>query len=422
MDFDGLQKVQEEHKAGLTKSQDQAKSILKQKTEYETLLQKLETITDKTSYNVMVPLGGSKAFFEAQVEHTNEIMVLLGDNWFAERSAKEAREICQRRIDKCQSMLDGLDKESKLYQSWLQEASKIDTEIREDGTKDIVEDYDEEKEKQWRIEHQARVKAEKNLASERTADAGDDDDFWRRLDELELEEELEQHEALLKQKQECKMKDSESEDEDRDWSDSPSITDDDEDSAEDSKHSEDDTDDGPKRSVSFGNVSERLFSREQDNGNLSDEPSVSALSGRPEISTKVVHIQHTHSSPSFLALAKTTEGDRKFPRHPGELVELFHSGPPQLKVEPPKVSTPKKSILKKSKYDLKVSNINNDSDGRGAVETQKKMNFATTPQTAVSDIVIERNPENKLSTPIAQKEAKPKTQIISRFRATRINQ
>ena len=29
--------------------------------------------------------------------HTNEIMVLLGDNWFAERSAKQAAEIVQRR-------------------------------------------------------------------------------------------------------------------------------------------------------------------------------------------------------------------------------------------------------------------------------------------------------------------------------------
>ena len=50
----------------------------------------------------------------------------------------------------------------------------------------------------------------------------------------------------------------------------------------------------------------------------------------------------------------------------------------------------------------------------------KKMNFVTTPQSAVSDVVVERNPEDKAT--VASKEAKPKTQILSRFRATRINQ
>lgn len=35
-----------------------------------------------------------------QLVHTNEILVLLGDNWFAERSAKQASNIVKRRI-KC---------------------------------------------------------------------------------------------------------------------------------------------------------------------------------------------------------------------------------------------------------------------------------------------------------------------------------
>ena len=30
--------------------------------------------------------------------HTNEVLVLLGDNWFAERSAKQAAEIVDRRM------------------------------------------------------------------------------------------------------------------------------------------------------------------------------------------------------------------------------------------------------------------------------------------------------------------------------------
>jgi len=33
-----------------------------------------------------------------KIVHTNEIMVLLGDNWFAERSEKQATEIAERRM------------------------------------------------------------------------------------------------------------------------------------------------------------------------------------------------------------------------------------------------------------------------------------------------------------------------------------
>ena len=44
-----------------------------------------------------VPFG-QKAFMPGQLVHTNEILVLLGDNWFVDRSAKQAGEIVQRRV------------------------------------------------------------------------------------------------------------------------------------------------------------------------------------------------------------------------------------------------------------------------------------------------------------------------------------
>jgi hypothetical protein len=53
-------------------------------------MNKLETITDKTTHEVMVPFT-KKAFMPGRLVHTNEILVLLGDNWFVERSAKQAR-------------------------------------------------------------------------------------------------------------------------------------------------------------------------------------------------------------------------------------------------------------------------------------------------------------------------------------------
>ena len=53
-------------------------------------MDKLETITDKITHEVMVPFT-KKAFMPGHLVHTNEILVLLGDNWFVERSAKQAR-------------------------------------------------------------------------------------------------------------------------------------------------------------------------------------------------------------------------------------------------------------------------------------------------------------------------------------------
>ena len=46
-----------------------------------------------------VPFG-PLAFMPGKLVHTNEILVLLGDNWFVDRSAKQACEIIDRRV-KC---------------------------------------------------------------------------------------------------------------------------------------------------------------------------------------------------------------------------------------------------------------------------------------------------------------------------------
>ena len=42
---------------------------------------------------------GSKAFFPGELVHTNELMVLLGNNYFAEKSAKQAVELVDRRLE-----------------------------------------------------------------------------------------------------------------------------------------------------------------------------------------------------------------------------------------------------------------------------------------------------------------------------------
>lgn len=65
--------------------------------DYEGLKGTLQTLPDKTEHDVMVPIG-KHAFFPGQLVHTNEIMVLLGDNYFIERSARQATSIAERRL------------------------------------------------------------------------------------------------------------------------------------------------------------------------------------------------------------------------------------------------------------------------------------------------------------------------------------
>ncbi|KAJ2796400.1 uri1, prefoldin-like chaperone [Coemansia helicoidea] len=68
------------------------------KTEYRELQQTLRSLPEEIEYEAMVPVG-PLAFFPGKLVSTNEILVLLGDNWFVERSATQAAEIARRRED-----------------------------------------------------------------------------------------------------------------------------------------------------------------------------------------------------------------------------------------------------------------------------------------------------------------------------------
>ena len=54
--------------------------------DYEELRQTLQSLPERVEHRVMVPFG-KMAFFPGSLRHTNEITVLLGDNYFALRSA-----------------------------------------------------------------------------------------------------------------------------------------------------------------------------------------------------------------------------------------------------------------------------------------------------------------------------------------------
>ena len=91
--------------------------------------------------------------------HTNEILVHLGDNWFTQRSAKQSVEITDRRIEKYNQFLNGIDKNEKQIVDWL---NKID-ELKNDNQQliEIHEEYDEAAERKWREKHRENVRKQK---------------------------------------------------------------------------------------------------------------------------------------------------------------------------------------------------------------------------------------------------------------------
>jgi len=361
-------------------------------------------------------------------------MVLLGDNWFVERSAKDASEICQRRIERCEEMLENLDKEIKLFKSWQNEADQLG---QDENLLEIREPYDEDEESKWRIKHRDRVKQERlqtSNAVDTTQEVEDEDNLWQRLDELELEEELEAHLEAERSKESSKAKaddscfiradDAEEEEED-DWSVSPPLSDEEETEEEEpeveiknglKEKVSDKIIGGPRRSVSFGDVSERLFSREQDNGLLRETISEQAITSVHNVvaETKIIEFQQTKTNFSTSVVI----GDNPtIPNCPGDLVRLY--GAKQTTV-PTRKKAPKKSILKSdSKYGPLIKTEQ--------VTTQAPLNtprVSLKKPVAVSDVVVERKSPsgNGNSNSSGEASKTPVTQVLSRFRATRVHQ
>merc|ERR1719148_384879 len=143
-------------------------------------------------------------------------------------------------------MLEDLEKEVKMYKSWQREAEQLG---QDENLLEIREPYNEDEENKWREKHRDRVKQEKQSLSKQAAkpnikNSSNDngDNFWQRLDELELEEELDAHleaqEGLesnedfrFRSGSEEKTRENDEEDEeaeteeDDDWSVSPPLSD-----------------------------------------------------------------------------------------------------------------------------------------------------------------------------------------------------
>ncbi|XP_048253611.1 unconventional prefoldin RPB5 interactor-like [Haliotis rufescens] len=201
MEATHLARLRQEQDKAIEETENKIAQWQQYQSDYEALHRRLRTLPDKVEHDVMVPFG-SLAFMPGRLVHTNEVMVLLGDNWFVERSAKQAAEIVSRRIKAVEENLEKLREEKRLltprqvFTQELEDMAQGSSDIKE-----IVEKYDSDTEKEWRVQHKKNVrvyreKLKKDKSTpkpEKKDEPVSDEALWARLDELEKLE-AEQHE------------------------------------------------------------------------------------------------------------------------------------------------------------------------------------------------------------------------------------
>ncbi|OQV24049.1 putative Unconventional prefoldin RPB5 interactor [Hypsibius exemplaris] len=168
--------------------------------EYLALRDRLTTLADQPRYNpAVIPLG-PHAVVRGELVHTNEVLVFLGDNYFAERSAKQACEIASRRIAAVERNLAKLTEERNLIQGKMDMlANLVQTQSLEDNNNMVeIREALEEEDPSSHHKHNQHSQPGAAVASrfsepDKSPRLATDEEIMNRLDQLQ-DEELEQEE------------------------------------------------------------------------------------------------------------------------------------------------------------------------------------------------------------------------------------
>jgi prefoldin alpha subunit len=191
--------------------------------QYNQLANTLKTLPNKFTHSAMIPLG-PLAFQRGEIVNTNELLVLLGDNYFLQTTANHARKIVNNRVEYIKNKISNLQQEIEQITQAKSVGHQIfqDKQYNEEGDEivEIKEEYNEEHEENNPIHSIEEVTKEtsstagespsatpSNLVSHATelpssVVAGlnnisemsneEFDEFWAELEELEEDEEAKQ--------------------------------------------------------------------------------------------------------------------------------------------------------------------------------------------------------------------------------------
>ncbi|XP_052008727.1 unconventional prefoldin RPB5 interactor-like [Xyrauchen texanus] len=202
----GVERLKEEHRKVVKDCRGQIEHWKKVEKDYESLQDRFRTLPDKLSYDIMVPFG-PLAFMPGKLVHTNELTVLLGDNWFAKCSAKQADSLVEHRMKHVKNALDDLQKTVKNFENRADFTD--DLERLTGGTGDFVDireevvNEEEVTKGKHRFAHKPNSKPKQEYVLKLKGENGkgegekgsrrgvlSEKELWARLDELECQEEL----------------------------------------------------------------------------------------------------------------------------------------------------------------------------------------------------------------------------------------
>ncbi|KAK9285005.1 hypothetical protein L1049_024187 [Liquidambar formosana] len=150
------------------------------------LVNLVQRLPDELHHDIMAP-----AFFPGRLIHTNELLVLLGEGYYAERTSKQTIEILKRRgkilesqVESFNAMMLDLKAEASFFDATASEAAE--------GLVEIREDYSEEDSTE-KVSITGPLETDSSGFSEADNTKGpvEDEEYARllsRLDELEKEE------------------------------------------------------------------------------------------------------------------------------------------------------------------------------------------------------------------------------------------
>uniref|UniRef100_A0A1A8BBS1 Protein phosphatase 1 regulatory subunit 19 n=1 Tax=Nothobranchius kadleci TaxID=1051664 RepID=A0A1A8BBS1_NOTKA len=210
----GVARLRQEHEKVVKDCESRIQHWKKVSGDYEALSDRLQTLPDQLSYDIMVPFG-PLAFMPGKLVHTNEVTVLLGDNWFAKCAAKQAQKLVDHRMKHVRKELDDLSKTMKMFAAKVGFASDLETlSASKEAYVDIREEVGNNesavtKGKQ-RKAHKPNSKPKSDVVfdlkeedEEESEDGGSrkgiltEEELWTRLDELEKLEELQDEQDRL---------------------------------------------------------------------------------------------------------------------------------------------------------------------------------------------------------------------------------
>lgn len=117
---DGLSRLLEKQLEEINSVSQKIDLWKKYKQDYDDLKKSIIQMQDKVRHPYRIPIAGTKlAFVDGHIIHTNEFHVLLGYNYFALRSGKQATKIIDRRLLDLKKRIKQGEEAKKKTEDWL---------------------------------------------------------------------------------------------------------------------------------------------------------------------------------------------------------------------------------------------------------------------------------------------------------------